>query len=112
MRGDALSHDQFRFIENHYKRPFSTRMGGIARDFRVPPGLCIKTSVQPLILKWFFIHMQVKLIFTRKVVHLASFWKWGFLELGSGLLVLNILAATSKLSDPSSIGESNWKEPY
>ena len=32
-----------------------------------------------------FILMQVKLIFTRKVVHLASFWKWGFLELGSGL---------------------------
>ena len=30
--------------------------------------------------------MQIKLIFTRKVVHLASFWKWGFLELGSGLL--------------------------
>ena len=28
--------------------------------------------------------MQIKLIFTRKVVHLASFWKWGFLELGSG----------------------------
>ena len=25
-------------------------------------------------------------IFTRKVVHLASFWKWGLLELGSGLL--------------------------
>ena len=30
--------------------------------------------------------MQIKLIFTRKVVRLASFWKWGFLELGSGLL--------------------------
>ena len=30
--------------------------------------------------------MQIKLIFTRKVVHLASFWKWGFLEPGSGLL--------------------------
>ena len=29
--------------------------------------------------------MQIKLIFTRKVVHLASFWKWGFLELGSGI---------------------------
>ena len=28
--------------------------------------------------------MQVKFIFTIKVVHLASFWKWGFLELGSG----------------------------
>ena len=34
----------------------------------------------------FFILMQKNLIFTRKVVHLASFWKWGFLELGSGLL--------------------------
>ena len=32
-----------------------------------------------------FILTQIKLIFTRKVVHLASFWKWGFLELGSGL---------------------------
>ena len=40
--------------------------------FRVPPGLCIKTrlSAQPLICKWFFILMQIKLIFTRKVVHL------------------------------------------
>ena len=50
--------------------------------------LCIETrlSAQPLIWKWFFILMQIKLIFTRKVVHLASFWKWGFLEVGNGLL--------------------------
>ena len=50
--------------------------------------LCIKTrlSAQSLIRKWFFIPMQIKLIFTRKVVHLTSFWNWGFLELGSGLL--------------------------
>ena len=56
--------------------------------FRVPPDLCIKTrlSAQPLIWKWFFILMQVKLILSRKVVHLASFWKWGFLKLGGGLL--------------------------
>ena len=48
--------------------------------FWVPPGLCFKTrlSAQPLIWKWFFILMQVRLIFTRKVVHLVSFWKWGF----------------------------------
>ena len=53
--------------------------------FWVPQGLCFKTRVgaQPLIWKSFFILMQIKLIFTRKVVHLASFWKWGFLELGS-----------------------------
>ena len=33
--------------------------------------------------------MQIKLIFTTKVSHLASFWKWDFLELGNGLLHLN-----------------------
>ena len=55
--------------------------------FPVPPGLCFRTRVgaQPLIWKSFFILIQIKLIFTRKVVHLASFWKWGFLELASGL---------------------------
>ena len=55
--------------------------------FRVPQDLCFKTRVaaQSLIRKSFFILMQIKLIFTRRVVHLASFWKWGFLELGSGL---------------------------
>ena len=42
--------------------------------FRVPPGLCIKTrwSAQPLIWKDIFILLQIKLIFTSKVVHLAS----------------------------------------
>ena len=43
--------------------------------FRVPPGLCFKTRVcaKPLIWKSFFILVQIKLILTRKVVHLASF---------------------------------------
>ena len=56
--------------------------------FWVPPGLCIRRrlSAQPLIWKWLFILVQIKLIFARKVVHLASFWKWGFLELGRVLL--------------------------
>ena len=27
--------------------------------------------------------MQIKLILTRKIGHLASFWKWRFLELAS-----------------------------
>ena len=51
---------------------------------RVPPSLCIETrlSPQPLIWKWLFIFMQIQFIFTRKVLHLASFWNWGFLELG------------------------------
>ena len=48
---------------------------GIIGRFRVPLGLCFKTRVgaQPLIWKSFFILMQIKLIVTRKVVHLASF---------------------------------------
>ena len=60
--------------------------------FRVSPGLCIKTrlSAQPLIWKCFSILMQIKLIFTTTVVHLASFWKWGFLEPGSALLHTSI----------------------
>ena len=60
----------------------------IIGHFRVPLGLRFKTRVgaQPLIWKSFFILMQIKLIFTRKVVHLASFWKREFLELGSALL--------------------------
>ena len=55
--------------------------------FRFPPGLCIKTRLiaQLLIWNWFFIFKQIKLIFTTKVVHLASFWKWGSLELGNDL---------------------------
>ena len=61
--------------------------GNTICHFRVPPGLCIKMrfSAQPLIWKWFFILMQINLIFPRKAVHLASFWKQGFLELGGGL---------------------------
>ena len=66
---------------------FALRKAKTIRPFPSSPGLCFKTRVgaQPLIWKSFFILMQIKLIFTRKFVHLASFWKWGFLELGSGL---------------------------
>ena len=55
--------------------------------FRVPKGLCIKTRLgaQPLIWKWFFILMQIKLISTRKVEHLTSFWYRGPGELGNSL---------------------------
>ena len=46
----------------------------VNRPFLSSPGLCIKTRLgaQPWIGKWVFIVMQIKLIFTRKVVHLAS----------------------------------------
>ena len=57
------------------------------RPFPSSPGPLFQTRVgaQPVIWKPPLILMQIKLIFTRKVVHLASFWKWGFLELESGL---------------------------
>ena len=60
--------------------------------FWVPPGLCIKTRLSVL--------MQIKLIFTRKFVHLASLWKWGFLELKSGQLVMGF--------EPIREGEIFW----
>ena len=55
--------------------------------FRVSKNLTFKArlSAKPLIWKWVLIMMQIKLIFTTKVSHLASFWKWDFLELGNGL---------------------------
>ena len=48
--------------------------------FPVPPFLCIKTrlSVQPLIWKRFFILMQIKLIFTRKLCTWPQFESEGF----------------------------------
>ena len=43
-------------------------------------------SAKPLLWKWVLIMMQIQLIFTTKVSHLASFWKRDFLELRNGLL--------------------------
>ena len=65
-----------------YRPNWTTRSPFPILHFRVLPGLSIKTrlSAQPLIWKWFFILIQVKLNSTRKVVHLASFWKWGLLS--------------------------------
>ena len=41
----------------------------------------VKCSAFDMEMVLIFILVQVKLISTRKIVHLASFWKWGFLEL-------------------------------
>ena len=80
--------------------------------FRVPPGLCIKTrlSAQPLIWKWFFSLMQVKLIFTRKVVktwpHFESegfwntevaYWLLRFSSLVFQIQKLGILTGSSQI---------------
>ena len=53
----------------------NTRPSVINRPFPSSPGPLFKARVsgQPLIWKSFFILMQIKFIFTRKVVHLASF---------------------------------------
>ena len=52
--------------------------------FRVPKNHTVKARLK----KWSLIMMQIKLIFTTKVSHLASFWKRNFLELGNGLFHL------------------------
>ena len=54
--------------------------------------LCFKPRLSAKLFTWNMIffdsHAQKKLIFTRKVLHLAPFWKWEFLELGNGLIIL------------------------
>ena len=79
-----------KYFALYRRRVFYTTWSTVNRPFPSSPGLCFKTRIgaQPLIWKSFFILMKIKFIFPRKVVHLASFWKWGFLELGIGLLIL------------------------
>ena len=48
-----------------------------------------------MIWKWVLIMMHIKLIFTTKVSHLASFWKWDFLELRNGLFHISHVRGTS-----------------
>ena len=52
--------------------------------FRVAPSLCFKARLGAKLLIWTmrFILLHIKLIFTRKVLLLVSFWKWETLELG------------------------------
>ena len=58
-------------------------------EFRVPPagplfqneGRCSGFNIEII----FHSHANITHFHIKKVVHLASFWKWGFLELGSGL---------------------------
>ena len=57
--------------------------------FRVASSLCFKArlSLKSLAWKWCFILIQIKLIFTRKVLRLAWFWKLDTLELRNGVLL-------------------------
>ena len=58
------------------------------RHFRISLNLFLKASLgaHPFIWKWDFIHLQIKHIFIRMVVHQASLWWRGLGELGKGLL--------------------------
>ena len=83
--------------ENHLNRPFLSFPGPLFQN----EGRCSAFDM-----KSFFTLMQIKLIFTRKVVHLASFWKWGFLELRSGLLKLKMTGYFPGYSFYSACSES------
>ena len=90
-------------------RPFPSSPGPLFQKTRV--------GAQPLIWKSFFILMQIKLIFIRKVVHLASFWKWGFSELGSGLfldLLLGLWMPTPQARKQMNVSHNTtfYSEPH
>ena len=59
-----------------FSKPFPSCSKPLFQSEAKCEAIDIKTTV---------ILIQMKLIFTAKVLHLASFWKWEFLELGSGL---------------------------
>ena len=56
------------------------------KHFQAIPSLCFKVrlSEKPLIWKRFFILMSIKLVLTRKVLHLAMFGKCKVAEIGNG----------------------------
>ena len=53
--------------------------------FPVVASASARPSAKLPIKQWIFILTQISLIFTRKVLHLASLWKSEFLKLGNGL---------------------------
>ena len=59
----------------------------IIRHFLIVSSLCFKArpSARPLIRKLIFYSHASNIHFHKRDVHLASFWKWEFLELGSGI---------------------------
>ena len=63
---DYFVKEKFKLFNNN---PFPNFLGPLVQN---------KVKCSAFYMEWFFILMQVNLIFTREVVHLASFWKWGF----------------------------------
>ena len=72
-----------------YVAPFELSWWYTIGHFRDAPSLCFKARLGAKLLMWkwsiIYILMQIKLLFTRKVLHLPSLWKWEFLELGNSL---------------------------
>ena len=79
MNFHLFSHRLFQFVDLAFS--FS-RFLGIFSEF--PQGPKTRLSAQPFMWRRLFILMQIKLIFTRKVVHWASFW---FSELEGEVLI-------------------------
>ena len=71
-----------------FNRPFPSSSGPLFQN----EGRCSAFDMEII----FYSHAK-KLLFTRKVLHLASFWKWGFLELRSGLYLKIIFQNTCRI---------------
>ena len=76
------------------------RANALRNAYNMPPFLsCLKPLFQSEV-KWEAIDMkmiftlkQISLIFTRKVLHWASFWEWEFVKLGNSLCPVGSLKA-------------------
>ena len=82
------------------RRKSSLRANALRNAYKMPLFLsCLKPLFQSEVkweaidVKMIFTLKQISLIFTRKVLHWASFWKWEFLKLGNSLCSVGSLKA-------------------
>ena len=95
----ASAHEEFDAWNEVAQFPYGSL--GLNRPFPSSPGSLFQNEgrCSAFDMEIIFHSYAIKLIFKRKVVHLASFWKWGCLELGSGLFMGRHKLDTSNFID-------------
>ena len=74
---DAYDDSEYHAPNNDVRHSETTNYANIrSSTSRLQPLFQSEAKCEDIDMKMFFILMQIKLIFTTKVLHLVSFWKW------------------------------------